>query len=44
VKDRRYYKDVFRLDLDYPQNTKGEFERFGQLKEIFDFVVCAAYF
>ena len=41
VKDRGYYKDVFHLDLDYPQNTKGEFERFGQLKEIFDFVICA---
>ena len=32
VKDRGHYKDVFHLDLDYPQNTKNEFERFGQLK------------
>jgi glycosyltransferase involved in cell wall biosynthesis/2-polyprenyl-3-methyl-5-hydroxy-6-metoxy-1,4-benzoquinol methylase len=41
VKNKGYYKDVFNLDLDYPQNTKDEFERFKQIGEIFDFVVCA---
>ncbi|WP_461867522.1 methyltransferase domain-containing protein, partial [Hydrogenobaculum sp.] len=40
VKDRGYYKDVFLLDLDYLQNTKDEYERFLQLKEMFDFIIC----
>lgn len=41
TKERGYYKDVFNLDLDYPQNTKDEFDRFTKLEEIFDFVICA---
>ncbi|AWB09764.1 Methyltransferase domain-containing protein [Thermodesulfobium acidiphilum] len=41
VKERGYYKDVFHLDLDYPQNTKDEFERFAKLQNIFDFAICA---
>ncbi|MGI1690924.1 glycosyltransferase [Thermoanaerobacter uzonensis] len=41
VKEREYYKDVFHLDLDYPEKTKDEFDRFAKLEEIFDFVVCA---
>ncbi len=41
VKERGYYKDVYWLDLDYPKNTKDEFERFEKLGEMFDFVVCA---
>jgi GT2 family glycosyltransferase/2-polyprenyl-3-methyl-5-hydroxy-6-metoxy-1,4-benzoquinol methylase len=41
VKERGYYKDVFNLDLDYPEKTKDEFDRFRNLTEIFDFVICA---
>ncbi|QSZ27765.1 methyltransferase domain-containing protein [Aceticella autotrophica] len=41
VKERGYYKDVFHLDLDYPENTKDEFERFAKLQDIFDFAICA---
>lgn len=41
VKERGYYKDVFNLDLDYPGKTKDEFDRFRNLTEIFDFVICA---
>lgn len=41
VKERGYYKDVFNLDLDYPEKTKDEFDRFADIKEIFDFVICA---
>ncbi|WKV08525.2 methyltransferase domain-containing protein [Thermoanaerobacterium sp. CMT5567-10] len=42
VKERGYYKDVFNLDLDYPEKTKDdEFDRFADLEDIFDFVICA---
>lgn len=41
VKKSGYYKDVFHLDLDFPEKTKEEFERMEKLKEIFDFVICA---
>ncbi|AEE14040.1 glycosyl transferase family 2 [Thermodesulfobium narugense DSM 14796] len=41
VRERGYYKDLYCLDLDYPQNTKEEFDRFENLKEIFDFIICA---
>ncbi|MEG6567633.1 methyltransferase domain-containing protein [Thermoanaerobacterium saccharolyticum] len=41
VKERGYYKDVFNLDLDYPEKTKDEFDRFADLENIFDFVICA---
>jgi 2-polyprenyl-3-methyl-5-hydroxy-6-metoxy-1,4-benzoquinol methylase len=39
VKERRFYKDVFNLDLDYPEKTRDEFDRFADLEDIFDFVI-----
>ncbi len=41
VKERRFYKEIYHLDLDYPQKNTSELERFDNLKEIFDFVICA---
>lgn len=41
VKESGYYKDLYNFDIDYPKNTKNEFERFEKLKEIFDFIICA---
>ncbi|MDN5302825.1 MAG: hypothetical protein PWQ60_2339, partial [Thermoanaerobacteraceae bacterium] len=41
VRERGYYRDIFNLDLDYPEKTKEEFERFAKIEEIYDFVICA---
>jgi len=41
VKKSAYYKNVFNLDLDYPEKTKEEFDKFSKLEEIFDFAICA---
>ena len=41
VKERGYYKDVFNIDIDYQEKTKDELDRFANLKEIFDYAICA---
>ena len=42
VKSSGYYKDLFKIDLDYTDKFRKEFERFNALsKGLFDFIICA---
>ncbi len=41
TKEKGLYNEIYHLDLDYIQKNTSEFERFNNLEEIFDFVICA---
>ncbi len=41
VRQKNYYKDLFKIDLDDPLKNKDEFNRFNKLSSIFDYVVAA---
>lgn len=40
VRNDGLYKDVFEIDLDYPEKNPVEFERFNKLDIEFDYIIC----